>query len=138
MVCFLFFFKQKTAYEMRISDWSSECALPIYAGRFPDRRLDPRRRAGARRRLLLFAKGRRGGDNRQADPRRAARPDADARRLVDQPQRRGASGAAPSSEESRVGKACVLTCRYRGSSDHTKKNQTQHYIYSQNNHKKNW
>src|SRR3546814_3827558 len=26
--CF-FFFKQKTAYEMRISDWSSECALPI-------------------------------------------------------------------------------------------------------------
>src|SRR3546814_5364778 len=27
-VCF-FFFKQKTAYEMRISDWSSTCALPI-------------------------------------------------------------------------------------------------------------
>src|SRR3546814_8571472 len=23
------FFKQKTAYEMRISDWSSACALPI-------------------------------------------------------------------------------------------------------------
>src|SRR3546814_7164634 len=27
-VC-LFVFKQKTAYEMRISDWSSACALPI-------------------------------------------------------------------------------------------------------------
>src|SRR3546814_14018158 len=27
-----FFFKQKTAYEMRISDWSSTCALPIPAG----------------------------------------------------------------------------------------------------------
>src|SRR3546814_18230215 len=26
---FIFFFKQKTAYEMRISDWSSACALPI-------------------------------------------------------------------------------------------------------------
>src|SRR3546814_4052185 len=26
---FVFFFKQKTAYEMRISDWSSACALPI-------------------------------------------------------------------------------------------------------------
>src|SRR3546814_6283356 len=26
--CF-FFFKQKTAYEMRISDWSQTCALPI-------------------------------------------------------------------------------------------------------------
>src|SRR3546814_7339704 len=25
----IFFFKQKTAYEMRISDWSSACALPI-------------------------------------------------------------------------------------------------------------
>src|SRR3546814_19248841 len=25
-----FFFKQKTAYEMRISDWSSDCALPIF------------------------------------------------------------------------------------------------------------
>src|SRR3546814_13967614 len=25
-----FFFKQKTAYEMRISDWSSDVALPIY------------------------------------------------------------------------------------------------------------
>src|SRR3546814_2749848 len=28
LVCF-FFFKQKTAYEMRISDWSSDVALPI-------------------------------------------------------------------------------------------------------------
>src|SRR3546814_10786596 len=26
----MFLFKQKTAYGMRISDWSSECALPIY------------------------------------------------------------------------------------------------------------
>src|SRR3546814_11142024 len=33
MYClFFFFFKQKTAYEMRISDWSSECALPIWPG----------------------------------------------------------------------------------------------------------
>src|SRR3546814_10126428 len=29
LILFLFFFKQKTAYELRISDWSSECALPI-------------------------------------------------------------------------------------------------------------
>src|SRR3546814_1425088 len=29
---FFFFFKQKTAYEMRISDWSQTCALPIYLG----------------------------------------------------------------------------------------------------------
>src|SRR3546814_9921166 len=33
--CFVvfFFFKQKTAYEMRISDWSSDGALPILRGR---------------------------------------------------------------------------------------------------------
>src|SRR3546814_5135216 len=30
VVYMFFFFKQKTAYEMRISDWSSTCALPIY------------------------------------------------------------------------------------------------------------
>src|SRR3546814_10503512 len=28
---FFFFFKQKTAYEMRISDWIQTCALPISA-----------------------------------------------------------------------------------------------------------
>src|SRR3546814_9934649 len=32
LYCFFFFFKQKTAYEMRISDWSSTCALPILLG----------------------------------------------------------------------------------------------------------
>src|SRR3546814_17246716 len=36
VLCIVFFFKQKTAYEMRISDWSSECALPISRG--PHRR----------------------------------------------------------------------------------------------------
>src|SRR3546814_8190685 len=29
-VLLFFFFKQKTAYEMRISDWSSTCALPTW------------------------------------------------------------------------------------------------------------
>src|SRR3546814_20439765 len=33
----LFFFKQKTAYEMRISDWSSDvCSSDLFAG-YPDR-----------------------------------------------------------------------------------------------------
>src|SRR3546814_4181052 len=31
-LCFLFFFKQKTAYEMRISDWSSDvCSSDLMA-----------------------------------------------------------------------------------------------------------
>src|SRR3546814_10926122 len=38
-----FFFKQKTAYEMRISDWSSDGALPILA----------RQRSGDRRRVAV-------------------------------------------------------------------------------------
>src|SRR3546814_1852696 len=42
---FFFFFKQKTAYEMRISDWSSDGALPIYlAGLYPGVELPVRRR----------------------------------------------------------------------------------------------
>src|SRR3546814_8599591 len=28
----VFFFKQKTSYEMRISDWIQTCALPIFVG----------------------------------------------------------------------------------------------------------
>src|SRR3546814_2701284 len=32
-VCFFFFFKQKTAYEMRISDWSSDvCSSDLHGG----------------------------------------------------------------------------------------------------------
>src|SRR3546814_1159700 len=34
VICFLFFFKQKTAYEMRISDWSSDvCSSDLRANR---------------------------------------------------------------------------------------------------------
>src|SRR3546814_7514656 len=36
MLCFLFFFKQKTAYEMRISDWSSDvCSSDLEIHRHP-------------------------------------------------------------------------------------------------------
>src|SRR3546814_15240896 len=53
---FFFFFKQKTAYEMRISDWSSDvCSSDLRASRIPSIRPDmmlpmmrPRRWSGAR------------------------------------------------------------------------------------------
>src|SRR3546814_5505017 len=48
---FVFFFKQKTAYEMRISDWSSDVALPIlkyYEGRPVIERLQRISRSGLR------------------------------------------------------------------------------------------
>src|SRR3546814_11805129 len=41
-LCCFFFFKQKTAYEMRISDWSSDvCSSDLYASRW-SRRHKPR------------------------------------------------------------------------------------------------
>src|SRR3546814_1281505 len=97
--CF-FFFKQKTAYEMRISDWSSDvCSSDLI-------------RAGPRRRLL-------------ADPghvdgllcRRHALPVAH-RRHLPQLLRLVLRPAAERSEERRVGKECVSTCRSRWSPYH--------------------
>src|SRR3546814_6803080 len=107
-----FFFKQKTAYEMRISDWSSDvCSSDLRA-------LDP---AGG---LLL----REGGLDQQVAGRRAGSHQGG------NPADR-AAGIAPlqqvfagvlfqhhghvvRSEERRVGKECVSTCRSRWSPYH--------------------
>src|SRR3546814_14060094 len=94
-----FFFKQKTAYEMRISDWSSDVCSSDLAGE--------RRRA----------------------PRCAERQYGDLRRAGDDPDRRGGEPCRQGaiwrnsgihrveerrrSEERRVGKECVSTCRSR-------------------------
>src|SRR3546814_3952965 len=76
--CYFFFFKQKTAYEMRISDWSSDvCSADL----------------GQRRRGAEPAPGL-AGARRQAPARK------------------------PRSEERRVGKECVSTCRSRWSPYH--------------------
>src|SRR3546814_5524106 len=87
----VFFFKQKTAYEMRISDWSSDvCSSDLDhvgadAGDPPARKvhIGQRIRAGAARAQLV----------------------AEAR-------------AVGRSEERRVGKECVSTCRSRWSPYH--------------------
>src|SRR3546814_12569043 len=88
---FFFFFKQKTAYEMRISDWSSDvCSSDLCK---PG--LAPRRS-------------------------RALTPS-----LAGSTERRGDAPRAPAtyqrSEERRVGKECVSTCRSRWSPYHYKK-----------------
>src|SRR3546814_4718886 len=83
-----FFFKQKTAYEMRISDWSSDvCSSDL------DQAPDDRQRG-------------------RGDVRTAASPD--------QSRTSGANPAlhSPRSEERRVGKECVSTCRSRWSPYH--------------------
>src|SRR3546814_7078032 len=88
IVYVFFFFKQKTAYEMRISDWSSDvCSSDLTRTR---RTRWPRR--SARRR---DGGGDRGGISGQR-----------------------ARGALLRSEERRVGKECVSTCRSRWSPYH--------------------
>src|SRR3546814_4268159 len=83
-----FFFKQKTAYEMRISDWSSDvCSSDLRGG------------LRARRARHAAAAGQQPG---------GGEPDGGAH----QPRLVGRS------EERRVGKECVSTCRSRWSPYH--------------------
>src|SRR3546814_18202960 len=98
----VWFFKQKTADEMRISDWSSDvCSsdLPSYV----PAELRPSHRRSAE-------PGVRHPDRRQA------------RRTGCHLLRRRRSAPAVRSDERRVGKECVSTCRSRWSPSHSKKN----------------
>src|SRR3546814_5310045 len=87
---YFFFFKQKTAYEMRISDWSSDvCSSDLF----------------------------------MASPPKAADRQAKPTTVRVRPTHRHSSGAVQSrrdgrSEERRVGKECVSTCRSRWSPYH--------------------
>src|SRR3546814_5858123 len=92
----VFFFKQKTAYEVRISDWSSDvCSSDLRNGRG--------RRVGTHPRLL-----------RTPPPGSTASGPSPARRSA---ARRHSHGSSRS-EERRVGKEGVSTCRYRWSPYH--------------------
>src|SRR3546814_2157267 len=102
----MFFFKQKTAYEMRISDWSSDvCSSDLQVGIAAG--VDPRERLQVH------------GDVEGQAVEAAAAAHADAQRgdlgAVDV-DARGAFAAR--SEERRVGKECVSTCRSRWSPYH--------------------
>src|SRR3546814_10583676 len=95
-VWFCFFFKQKTAYEMRISDWSSDvCSSDLYNTRLYRNDPDNTPWDYAAPRLK----------NEELAPAFADDPD---------PVWRGHRR----SEERRVGKECVSTCRSRWSTYH--------------------
>src|SRR3546814_10539930 len=102
----LFFFKQKTAYEMRISDWSSDvCSsdLTYAVGNF---------RLQQRQHRNHFV----GTDRTQVRRRRHR-----CRRvlaLAPPAQQFVQGGEQCRSEERRVGKECVSTCRSRWSPYH--------------------
>src|SRR3546814_1091144 len=106
-VCFLlfFFFKQKTAYEMRISDWSSDvCSSDLGVGRG---RISERFERQVERRIE-GAVVRRNGSSR--DPAYPVAADSGCEVLK--------LGSELRSEERRVGKECVSTCRSRWSPYH--------------------
>src|SRR3546814_14473217 len=97
-----FFVKQKTAYEMRISDWSSDvCSSDLGRAAVPVRAV-PERRSG----LDRGAGGACGGQSARLDPARC----------------RGIG--VPRSEERRVGTECISTGRTRWSPYHYTKKQT--------------
>src|SRR3546814_18176206 len=102
---FFFFFKQKTAYEMRISDWSSDvCSSDLLC-------------------LLLFI----GAMGKSAQlGLHTWLPDAmegptPVSALIHAATMVTAAVKSGRSEERRVGKACVSTCRSWWSPDHLKK-----------------
>src|SRR3546814_2656263 len=102
-MCCFFFFKQKTAYEMRISDWSSDvCSSDLF---LPC--LDPRER------LRLW---------RQARVERAGFDRLRLGGVLGPGLGRGIGGqrfaAEIRSDERRVGTECVSTCRSRWSPYH--------------------
>src|SRR3546814_14143684 len=119
MSVFFFFFKQKTAYEMRISDWSSDVCSSDLLARAVEHVIDlvmgdpmrADRRAGVEHAL---AELHRPAFDAVRNAIRGAHPDrAVRRRLV-------ADGFAfvDRSEERRVGTEWVSTCRSRWSPDH--------------------
>src|SRR3546814_4961629 len=87
MFCVFFFFKQKTAYELRISDWSSDvCSSDLLDAAQGDVRAHPASLRPGHRGLERVGLA-----------------------VVGHPRR---------SEERRVGKECVSTCRSRWSPYH--------------------
>src|SRR3546814_7236590 len=95
----MFFCKQKTAYEMRISDWSSDvCSSDLCIEE-------------CKRRRLIGAGSGAGIESEPAEPEQAGADHGHGQ--VVRLHRFTPVADARSSEESRVGKECVSTCRSR-------------------------
>src|SRR3546814_3500774 len=106
IVVVFFFFKQKTAYEMRISDWSSDvCSSDLWDKR--DAQI--RTLSGGMKRRVLIAKALAHDPELLFLDEPTAGVDVELRRDMWRQIR---------SEERRVGKECVSTCRSRWSPYH--------------------
>src|SRR3546814_5977884 len=112
-MCFFFFFKQKTAYEMRISDWSSDVCSSDLVAEGALVRLG-NRRGNVKLHAKLF-----GGVQRGVVIVESVWPNSAFEEGIGINALTGADPAKPNggaafhdrSEESRVGKECVSTCR---------------------------
>src|SRR3546814_14074665 len=114
-----FCFKQKTAYEMRVSDWSSDgCSSDLYRPSERDlQELDRVRRDASRNSIAPAATA-----PASREPERDRRQADEASRQTPSEQSRVKYARAAQSklrvirsEERRVGKECVSTCRSRWS-----------------------
>src|SRR3546814_12825966 len=128
---FFFFFKQKTAYEMRISDWSSDvCSsdlpVPVRAVERDDRRsarLQPFENLafcvgnGLLRRKEFAVSGSNPCDDRHMGTHKAG----ESGKLPRMVPAHFEHAVTARSEERRVGKECVSTCGARWSPNHEKK-----------------
>src|SRR3546814_12155606 len=108
-----FFFKQKTAYEMRISDWSSDVCSSDLA-----MLLGQSIHARPCREVVGILRAAMKHDKQRAFAR--MRPAMRNIELVD------ATSGGARSEERRVGKECVSTCRSRWSPYRLKKKNRHH------------
>src|SRR3546814_4701546 len=99
-----FFFKQKTAYEMRISDWSSDVCSSDLGEIIVGTGIEPRY-------LVRPAIAR--GEHQHGHRALLLAPAVEHRQPVDLGQ-----AEVERSEERRVGKECVSTCRSRWSPYH--------------------
>src|SRR3546814_7590362 len=101
----VFFFKQKTAYEMRISDWSSDvCSSDLATEKEEGSAAQDRNREKSE-------------DDDEGDDDDKNNETTKRKGLLSERKGKGQS-SGERSEERRVGKECVSTCRSRWSPYH--------------------
>src|SRR3546814_16745925 len=128
---YFFFFKQKTAYEMRISDWSSDvCSSDLVEMPADDPEIAGVGAESEVEQVACYGNGAKRGIDRRIDaharelPLRHAKiarfPDDITRqkRRHDITDHRYQADNGVRSEEQRIGKECVSTCRSRWSASH--------------------
>src|SRR3546814_10586706 len=107
----VFFFKQKTAYEMRISDWSSDvCSSDLFRGQFP---VALQHEFARDEELVLWRADAGDGRDEPGELDRLGPGAGRSHRRFDQGAAKRPQGLPRRPEERRVVKECVSTCHSR-------------------------